>query len=111
MDLVKSNYRAHINAMLRRHPRFEDYGAHDSNEKLLYHCMSDWTVLDPEDRYSRVLMQKVEPFVWSDDFETHAVHQTYTRQHPMEKKRVRKVECGLAFELRLDEKMEFIERE
>lgn len=78
------------------------------NVKWLRVDADDWRVLD-----ERVLNDYIykecffewkeeigERYVWSDDFESHAMHQGYSRQYPTEKGRVRKVECGLAFEFR-----------
>ena len=123
MDLEGTSRRTAINLALRTYIQFQGRKGNYDDRRLKTMEGEDWNVLDTVE-YNRLF--KLEPegfqdlfatlvrsfhFVWSDDFETHVEHQNYTRQHPREERRVRKVECGLAFELRLDDEMDFIEVE
>jgi hypothetical protein len=49
---------------------------------------------------------------WLKESESHAMHQEYWRHYQGEEGRVRKVECGLAFEfVFVGEEMDFVEVE
>jgi hypothetical protein len=105
MDLMGSDRLMEINRTLTAHPAFFD--SMDDLGRFLRHQEEDWWVLD-EKRFQKPPMQG--QIVWSIDFKTHAEHQCYTRQHPREEERVRKVECGLAFEFRLEgSEFDFVE--
>jgi hypothetical protein len=73
--------------------------------------IEDWCVLDPKEHEFPPLFlgRQLKQLVWSDDFEVHAEHQKYTRQHPREDMMVRRVKCGLSFEFKLDEDFDLIE--
>jgi len=76
-----------------------------------------WQVLDSKDRecssgedISSILFNN--QLLWPWDSGTHVEHQEFTRQHPLEKKRVIKVECGLAFDdklVQVGENFEYVE--
>ncbi len=124
MDLEGTNRSRAINLALRTRPRFQRRKEKYHNARLDWFYEEDWYVLHTE-KYERVdwlgpvapkgLLQLQALFeinsVWSDDFKTHAEHQSYTRQHPCEEWKVRKVECGLAFVFKRDDKINFIEVE
>ncbi|KAE9370720.1 hypothetical protein N431DRAFT_492765 [Stipitochalara longipes BDJ] len=103
IDIGKSNFRPQINSTIYAGVGIEAVGAG------LAWREEDWIVLDP--KQGRVCTL-TDQFVWSHDFATHVEHQEYTRQHPQEKMRVKRVECGLAFEFKLvqvGEDVEYVE--
>jgi hypothetical protein len=119
MDLEDTNRITAINIALRTRARFQRRKENYEDTKLKHLPNEDWYVLNPdwfdpangpescENLWLDVQSDLMN--VWSDDFATHAEHQSYTRQHPMEEWRVRKVECGPAFEFRRDAEMNLIE--
>lgn len=119
MDLEDTNRITAINIALRTRARFQRRKGNYEDTKLKHLPNEDYYVLNPgwfdstngsESCENLWLDVQSDPMnVWSDDFATHAEHQSYTRQHPEEEWRVRKVECGPAFEFRRDAEMNLIE--
>ena len=119
MDLEDTNRITAINIALRTRARFQKRKGNYEDTKLKHLPNEDYYVLNPdwfdstngpESCENLWLDVQSDPMnVWSDDFATHAEHQRYTRQHPEEEWRVRKVECGPAFEFRRDAEMNLIE--
>jgi len=111
MDITGSDRRDKINLTLVGNEMFREYGVLEDFGKLLSCQGEDWKVLD-ERRFENGGLPKQGQIVWSKGWESHGVHQEYWRQYPAEEGRVRKVECGLAFEFVLvGEEMDFVEVE
>jgi hypothetical protein len=111
MDLEGTNHRSRINSVLKNHLQFKGYITSLDNRQFLGWQIEDWCVLDPKEHEFPPLFlgKQLKQLVWSDDFEVHAEHQKYTRQHPREDMMVRRVKCGLSFEFKLDEDFDLIE--